>query len=85
MSLNLDRALTGKRISKSTVSDIICDPDICFILNNVSPNSASKTHPLKPSAEKYLLTTLTYECVEANSVDPDQEQSDWVHTVTVCL
>ena len=80
MSLNLDRALTGKRISKSTVSDITC-----FILNNTYSYSASKMHPLKPYAEKYLLPLLTYECVETNSVDPDQEQSDWVHTVTACL
>ena len=32
---------------------------------------------------KYLLTLSTYKWVEANSVDPDQESSNWVHTV--CL
>ena len=49
MSLNLDCALTGKIFSKSTMSDIICDSDTCFILNNVKPYSAIKMHLLEPS------------------------------------
>ena len=34
---------------------------------------------------KYLLTLSAYKWVEANSVDPDQETSDWVHTVWIYL
>ena len=83
MSLNLDCALTRERISRNTMSDIICDPDTWFILNNVNQYSASKT--AQAFYCKYLLTLLTYECVEANSVDLDQEQSDWVHFVCVYL
>ena len=49
MSLDFGPALTGEIVSKSTVSDIICDPDTCFILNNVIPYSASKMHRLKVS------------------------------------
>ena len=85
MSLNLDCALTEERVSKSAVSDIICDPDTCFILNNVNPYSASKNASTQAFWCRYLHTLLTDECVEANSVHPDQEQSGWVHTVCVYL
>ena len=44
-----------------------------------------KCHMLKSSNALYLLTLLTNAIVEANSVDPDQEQSDWVHTVCFYL
>ena len=83
MSLNLDCALTGKRFSKNTVSDIIRDPDTCFIrgfqVNNVSPLNAIKMylkcHMLKSSDDLYVLTLLTNVIVYAKSVDLVQQQS----------
>ena len=73
MSLNLDHALIGERFSKSMVSDIICDPDTCFIrgfqVNNVSLLNAIKMHlkchTLKSSDDLYVLTLLTNVIVDA--------------------
>ena len=62
------------------MKDIICDAD-----NNVNTYSASKNASTQAFCCKYLLILLTNECVEANSVDSDQERSDWVHTVCVNL
>ena len=83
MFLNLDCALTGEMVSKSMVSDIICDTDTCYILDNVY-TAPAKMHLLNPSAANICWHYL-HECVEANSVGPDQNQSDWVHTVCVYL
>ena len=48
-------------------------------MNNVNPLNAIKMHlkchMLKSSDALYLLTLLTNAIVEANSVDPDQQQS----------
>ena len=84
MSLNLGHALTGGNISKSTVSDFICDPDTCFIrgfqVNNVDPLNAIKMHLkchiLKSSDAICLLTSSTN--VEANSVDPKKKTKQMV-------
>ena len=43
MSVNVGHALTGERFNKNRLLDIICDPDTYSILNNVNPNSASKS------------------------------------------
>ena len=81
---NLNCALTGGHISKSTMSDFICDQDFscfirCFQVNNVNPLSAIKTHlsfhMLKSSDALYLLTLSANANVEANSVGPDKQQS----------
>ena len=87
--LNLGRALTGDIISKSTVSDFICDPDACFIrgfqVNNIGTLNAIKIHlnwhMLKSPDAIYLLTLSTN--VEANNDDPDQQQSIlYLHCLT---
>ena len=64
------------------MSDFICDQDSsCFTsgfqVNNVNPLNAIKMHLKchKSSDALYLLTLLTNAIVEANSVDPDQQQS----------
>ena len=50
MSLNLEHALTGESVSKSSVSDIISDPGTCFILKLLIYIAPAKMDPLKPSA-----------------------------------
>ena len=51
-------------------------------LIHIAPANRASTHAF---CCKYLLALLTYQCVEANSVDPDQEPLDWVHTVCLNL
>ena len=58
MSLDVDRALTGGNITKSTVSDFICDPDTCLTLNIL----------------QIFADIIDMNVYSAYSVDPSQEQ-----------
>ena len=79
MSLNLEHALTGESVSKSSVSDIISDPGTCFILKLLIYIAPAKMDPLKPSA-----VNICWHYWLMN-VNDDLEQSDLVHTVRIYL
>ena len=75
LSLNLWHAQTGGHITKSTVSDFLCDQDRGFSREPCLSFKRSEKCIYKSSDAIYLQESLTKVIVEANSVDPDQQQS----------